>query len=152
MSENYCFKTPFANQPVKMAKTLLKSSRQHFQPNVPLISNKLSSVSCLLVRSEILGPLFNTLTAAEMHSCHNWQKLLQQVQTRLSSKASTFLQVLLHFRNLYKVSSILKKRSPLQLQYVRSYCFRKMWFFEYLKTPVLEHPLEINVLRGPKHC
>ena len=113
MSENSCFKTPFANQRVKVAKTLLKSSRQHFQPNVPLISNKLSSVSCLLVRSEILGPLFNTLTAAEIHSFHNWQKLLQQVQTRLSSKASTFLQVLLHFRNLYKVLSILKKRSPL---------------------------------------
>ena len=27
-----------------------------------------------------------------------------------------------------------------------------MWLLERIKTPVSEHPLEINVLGGPKHC
>ena len=44
-------RTPFGNQPVKGPKTLLKSGQQHFYTNIPLISNKLSCASCLLVIS-----------------------------------------------------------------------------------------------------
>ena len=84
MPWNSCFRTPFVNQPVKGSKTLLKSRGQHFDANVPLISHKLSSVACLLVGSEILAPLFNTLTARHMYSSHNWQKLTQQVEMQLS--------------------------------------------------------------------
>ena len=50
----------------------------------------MSCVSCLLDGSEILGPLFNTLTADHMYSCQNWQEVTQQTQRELSSKPSTF--------------------------------------------------------------
>ena len=61
----------FGNQQVKVSKTLLKSARQHFDVKVPLTSSKVSCVSCLLVGSEILGRLFNTLTADHVYSCDN---------------------------------------------------------------------------------
>ena len=69
---------------------MLKSARQHFYPNVSLISKKLSFVSCLLVVCEILVPLFNTWMIDHMYSCHNSEKLTQEVQKQLSSKPSTF--------------------------------------------------------------
>ena len=94
---NSCFRTPFGNQPVKGSKTLLKFARQQFYANVPLISNKLSCVSCLLVGSEMLGHFFETLTADHMYSCDNWQKLPQQIQGQLSSKPSTSSQSFIKF-------------------------------------------------------
>ena len=90
MPSNSCLKTPFANQRVKGSKTLLKSARQHFYANLPLISNKLSFVWCLIVWSQDLGLLFNSLTADHMYSSQSWQKLLQEVQLQLSSKPLTF--------------------------------------------------------------
>ena len=100
---NSCFRTRFGNQPVEGSKTLLKSQRHHLFTNVPLISNRLSCLSCLLVRSAMLGHFFNTLMADHMYSCHNWQKLSQQVQVKLSQNHQYLLKVLLNFRNLYKV-------------------------------------------------
>ena len=90
MSLDSCFRKLFGNQAVKGSKTLLKSGRQHFFANVPLISNKLSCGSCLLVGSEFLGPLFNTFTGDQVYSCYNWQKVWQKVRTQLSSKPSSF--------------------------------------------------------------
>ena len=90
MPENSSFGTEIPNQWAKLSKTLLTFPRQHFYANVPLISSKLSCVWCLLVRCQILRPLFNTLMVAQMHFCHNWQKFPQQVQTQLSSKPWTF--------------------------------------------------------------
>ena len=72
---NSCFRTTLGNQRVNVLKTLLWAAQQHFYANFILISSKLSCLWCLILRSEILGPLFNTLTAAHMHCCHNWQKL-----------------------------------------------------------------------------
>ena len=63
-----------------------------------------------------------------------------------------FLKVLLHFKNLDKILRILKRSSSSLLQHARSYSFRKMKLLECLETDVLEHPLEINFLRSPKHC
>ena len=85
-----CFRTQFGNQRVKGSKTMLKCAPVHFYANVPLISNKLSVVWCLLDESDILEPLFNTLMGAHMYSCHNCQKVAQEVQTQLCSKPSRF--------------------------------------------------------------
>ena len=71
--QNACFRTLFANQHVKGSKTLRKCAQQHVYANVPVISNKLSSVKCFLLGTEILRPISNTFTAAHIHSCHNWQ-------------------------------------------------------------------------------
>ena len=90
MHQNPCFRTPFGNQRVTRSKSLLKSAKQYFCANIPLISKKFSCVSCLLVESEILGALFNTLTSDHKYSCHNSKKLREQVQTELFSKPWTF--------------------------------------------------------------
>ena len=62
MPEWFHLRTPFGGQGVKWPRILLKSTQQHFYASFPLISNKLSSVSCLLVGSEILGTFFDMLT------------------------------------------------------------------------------------------
>ena len=152
MPKSSSFRTPFGNQLVKGSKTLVKPARKHFYANGPLISRKLSCVSMSLIGSKILRPLFNTLMADNIYSCQNSQKFVLQVQTKLSSKPANFLQVSLNFSNLHKILSILKTRSPSEVQYVRSFLFRKMSLLECPKTLVSEQPLEINVLRGGKHC
>ena len=92
MPESFCFRTPFGSPRVNGSKTLLKSARQPFYDNFPLKSNKLSCLSCLIVRSVILGPFFNTLTTDQMYSCHKWDKFPQQAQTELSSKPKLVCQ------------------------------------------------------------
>ena len=88
---------PFGNQHVEGSKTLLICARQHSYADSPLILNKFSCVSCLLVRSKFLGHFFNTLTTAHMYSCHYWQRLPQQIQTKLSSKPSTSSERFIEF-------------------------------------------------------
>ena len=110
MPRSSCFRTRFPSQHVKRSETLLKSSRQHFYTNFPLTSNKLSCVSCLLVRSEMLGSSFNTLTADHMYSCHNWQKFPQQIQTQISSKVKIFSGSVIAFLKSTKILSIPKNK------------------------------------------
>ena len=110
MPESSCFTTYFGSQLVNGSKTLLKSAREHFYDYFPLISNKLSSVLRLLVGSEIVGPFSIRLTVDHKYSFHNWEKVLQQVQEQLFSKLKIFFQVFLHFWNLHKILSVLKKK------------------------------------------
>ena len=90
----------------------MKSSRKHFYANVPLILNKLSCVSGLLVGSETLGTLFNTLTTDHMYSCHNSQKFELLVQTQLSSKPSTFSSSSIAFSKSTESFEHFEKKSP----------------------------------------
>ena len=50
-----------------------------------------------LVRSKILGPFVNTLTAEYMYSRRNMQTFTQQVQTQLSLKQKTFSRFFIAF-------------------------------------------------------
>ena len=109
MAWHSCLRTPFLNQPVKGSKTLLKSARQHFHANVPLISNKFSCTSCALVGFKILAHFFNTLTPItciafiiDRNSCNKFKRNYVENYQHL-------LEALLNFRNLHKISSILKK-------------------------------------------
>ena len=71
MPETSCFRTPFRSQGVHVSQTLLKSARQHFYPNSPIMGDKLGLKTSLLVRSEILGLIGNTLLADHMYSRHH---------------------------------------------------------------------------------
>ena len=71
MPKSSRFRTRFENQRVNVSQTLLKSLPQHFYLNFPLTTDKLSYKTSLSVRSEILGPFRNTLTANHMYSRHN---------------------------------------------------------------------------------
>ena len=108
MPESSCFRTPFGSYRVKGSQTLLKYARQHFHAHFPLISNKLTCVSCLLVASKKLRPAFSTLTPN--HTCilviieRNSRNKFQ-----ISSKPKTFSQNYLDFWNLQRILSILKK-------------------------------------------
>ena len=86
MPENCFFRTPLWNQRIHGSQTLVKSPRRHFCPNFPLIRDKLSYKTSLLVRSKILGLFGNTLTADHMYCRHNWDRFPRQVQTQLSHK------------------------------------------------------------------
>ena len=97
MPEWFCFRTPFGGQGIKWPKTLLKSTHQHRYASFPLMSNKLSSVSCLLVGYEILRPFSNMLTTNHNYFCHNCQKFTEKVQQQLSSKVKKFSASFIRF-------------------------------------------------------
>ena len=66
----------------------------------------------LLVISEILGLLVNTLTSNEEYSPHNSENLRQPIQMQLSKKQIISLNFLRHFWNLHQILYILKKIWP----------------------------------------
>ena len=51
----------------------------------------------MLVRSEVLGQLVNTLTADYKHSAQNRENLPQQVQTQISQEPKTSSQFFIAF-------------------------------------------------------
>ena len=79
MPEGYCSKTPFGRKRVHGSQTLMESARQHFYFNFPLLLDKLSWRTSLLMRSEILLLFVNTLTVDHIFSPQNWEKFPQQV-------------------------------------------------------------------------
>ena len=64
----------------------------------------------LLVTSEILGVIVNTLTANDKYFLQNSQNFLQPIQMPLSKKEKKFLNFSLHFWNLTSILNILKKK------------------------------------------
>ena len=81
MFERSCFRTLFRSYSVSGSQTLLKPERQHFYPNFPLLSDKLSWKRSGLARCEILGQFFDTLTGCHLFFLQNLGKSVQQVQT-----------------------------------------------------------------------
>ena len=51
----------------------------------------------MLVRSEVLGQLVNTLTADYKHSAYNRENLPQQVQTQISQERKSFSSFFIAF-------------------------------------------------------
>ena len=72
------------------SQTLLTSARNNFYTTIPLIREGTSRNRLVLVRSEVLGQLVNTLTADYKHSAKNRENLPQQVQTQISQQRQSF--------------------------------------------------------------
>ena len=86
MPESSCFRTALQSERVHVPQTPVKSTRQQFYPKFPLIQDKLSSKTSLLVRFEVLGVFGKRLTADHKYFRRNWEKFLEHVETPLSSK------------------------------------------------------------------
>ena len=84
MPESSRFRTHLASQRVHWLQSLLKSARQHFDPNFQLTRDKFNYKKFLFVRCEILGVFAKTLTTAPIYSRHNSEKFARHVQTPLS--------------------------------------------------------------------
>ena len=97
MHEKSCFTTLFSSQRVSRSQTLLKAPPEQFYPNFSSFSNKSSQKTSLLVRSQILGLFFNTLTADNKDSRRNTEDIPQPIQMLLSKKQKTFYQYLIVF-------------------------------------------------------
>ena len=66
-----------------------------------------------LVISEIFRLFVNTLTPDDKYCRRNIQIFWQKIQTPLSKKKKTFFDFLLHFRNVYEIYNILKKKKSI---------------------------------------
>ena len=58
----------FGRQHVNVSQILLRSTRNQFHTGVPLTLDRGTRKRLVLVRSELLGQLFNTLTADYKYS------------------------------------------------------------------------------------
>ena len=135
-----------------MPQKLLKIAQQHFYPFFGSIWEKLSLKTSLIVISEMLGMLANTLTADDKYSLHNRETLLRPIQMQLSKKLFFFLKYLLHIWNLHTIWNILKKTWASPLIYFRNYRRQNALLLKCLKDPISEHPLSVNMLKEWKHC
>ena len=90
MSKRPCFMQRFGSQHGNVSQTPPRSSRNHFDTTIPLVSSKASRKRLVLVRSEVLGQFLNTMTADYKYFRQNLENLLQQVQTQISLKPKTF--------------------------------------------------------------
>ena len=87
------FRTPFDSQYVKGCQTLLTSVRQHFHYISSLLSGKLSWKISLLMISEILGLIVNTLTVYAKYFPLSRKNVTQPIPMYLSNKPKIFFEV-----------------------------------------------------------
>ena len=85
-----CFWKNFDSQRVNEPRKLLKSAERHFCHTFLSFWAKLSLKKSFLIRSEILGLFFKTLTADDEYSGHNTESLPLPIQMQLSTKRKTF--------------------------------------------------------------
>ena len=113
MPERSCFRTPFQSQGVHRSQTLLKPSLQQFYSNFPLIQDKLSWKTSLLVRSEILGLFGNTLTTITSVLVIVEGNSRNKFKRYYLKNGKHFLTFLFHFCNLYEILRISQQKDQL---------------------------------------
>ena len=146
MPKRSCFRTSLANQHVNGYRTLLESAWQHLYPIFS--STWYKSETSLLVRCEILRLYVNTLTVDGEYFGHKRENLQQPIQKQLCKKQKAFCV----FDIYTKFGTFSKQTLDSQLNYFLNYWLRKTWLLKCIKVPVSEHPLEVSVLKVPKHC
>ena len=92
MSKKSCFRRPFDKEYGKRAQALLKYGSQYLYHNHLSLVRKLCSKKSLLLTSQILGLLVNTLAADEKYPVLSRDNLTIPIQMQLSQKQKTFSQ------------------------------------------------------------
>ena len=82
--------TVFGSEGVNESQKQLKSADKDFYPTFSLFWAKLSYKKLFSIRSEILGPLVNTLTANYEYSLSNRENLPLPIQMQLFKKPKIF--------------------------------------------------------------
>ena len=90
MSKRPSFIQRFDRKHVNGTQTLLRSARNQYPTNLPLIWERRSRKSFALVRFELLLQFVKTLTADYQYSRWNRENLWQQVPMHISRKLNTF--------------------------------------------------------------
>ena len=118
----------------------------------PLISNKLSCVSCPLVEFEMLGLSFNILRAITCTLVIIRRNSRNKFIRCYLENQNDFPNFLLQFWNLNKILSILKKKTSFIPSIFRELLILSNVVIWMPESPVSEHLLEVNVLMSPQHC
>ena len=79
------------------SQTLLRSARNNFYTTIPLIWDRTSRNRLVLVRSEVLGQLVNTLTADYKHSALIGRIYRNKFKRRYLNNAKTFSRLFIAF-------------------------------------------------------
>ena len=90
MHNRDCFRKRFGSEPVNESQKLLKSAEKYFYPIFSSFWAKSNLENLFLIRSQILGLLFNTLTATYQYSRSNRENLPLNIQIKLSKKRKLF--------------------------------------------------------------
>ena len=86
MDNSVSFWKPFRSEHVNESQKLLNSAEKYLYPTISLFRGKLSYKELLLMRSEFLGLLLNTLTANYEYSRSNRENLPLPIQIKLTKK------------------------------------------------------------------
>ena len=97
MPKKWCFRGPFDNQHGKRSYAPLKSASEHLCHIHWSLPRQLSRKRSLLLTSQMLGPLVNTLDANYKYPVLNRDNLTKPMQTHLSQKEITFSKLLARF-------------------------------------------------------
>lgn len=97
MPKRSSFRTLFGSQRVNGSLTLRKAARHLFYPIFPPFSEKFSWKTSLLVRSEMLGVIANTLTENHKFSRLKWENFTQAIQMQLFKEPKTFCRNFIAF-------------------------------------------------------
>ena len=91
MRKRSCFWKPLGSERVNQSQKLLKSAGKYFYPTFSSFWDELSYKRSLLVRSEILGLVINTLTATYEYSRSNRENLTLRIQMAIIWKIKSVL-------------------------------------------------------------
>ena len=151
MSKKSRFRGCFDRNMVNVSKHCSNPSQYLYHIHWSL-ATKLSSKKSLLLTSEILGLLGNTLATDKKYPVLNRDNLMIPTQMQLSYKQKNLFDFLLYFWNLDKNCNIQNKNLTRTAFVVSKISTPKTWLDKCLKSPVLEEPSTRNMVNVPKHC
>ena len=126
MSRKFCFRGPFNKQHGKRAQAMLKSASEHLYHIHRSLRRELSWQKSLLLTSQILGLLVNTLATNEKYPVLNRDNLTIPIQMQLSLKQKDISQLFAAFlKSRLKFEYFEKQKRPSQLLYFRNYGLRR---------------------------
>ena len=105
----------------------------------------------LLIRSEILELLDNTLTANYEYCRSNRQNLPLPIQIKLSEKNNVSFAYFFCIFGTYIKFPMFSKKWASEVKYFWSYWLRRMCLFKCITGLVSENRLTMNVLTSPKN-
>ena len=143
---------PFGKQHRKHSHALLKCASQYLYQIDWSVPSQFSGKTSLLLTSQILGLLVNTLAVDEMYRVLNRDNLTTPIQMQLSQKQKTFSQFFPALLESSLIFVCFEKKMTLAAFVFPKLRTLKTWLDKCLKSPVSENLSRSNMVNTAKHC
>ena len=151
LSRKRCFRTSFESQRVNACQTLVKFALERLYDIFWSFWGEMICKISPLLKFQILGVFFNTLTSGDKYLVWDYEKLQFSIQMQLSQKQNSFSQFFVPFTESSWHYKYFRKKMILISNVFPKLKTVKLWLDHSPRIGVSECPLAVNMLKGLKH-